>query len=439
MNVEELAKERDNLFPKEIAGYKRPDAFLDKSNDFFDELPQFIQKDPVYFKILNYIFSVLISNDVRVKSWVDSLSSDMNEQDFRVVTELVKGVMTPEMLKKLNGIEVGAQVNKNAFGKIQVNGKIYNAMILQDAIELIEGNNVTLSIDTATGAVTLNAKDTTYAIVSTTADGLVPKRDGSANKYLCADGTWKQVTQYIHPDSGITAGTYKSVTVNAQGHVTAGSNPTTLAGYGITDAAPLDHGIHVPSGGSDSTFLRGDGTWALVQGIPVGDVVYRPFLMDGYVKANGATVNRSDYPSLAAYATEHNLWTDDPASGPYKYGRGDGSTTMVLPDYRNRVIQGGDIITFTTGTVSNGSSIPLPDGYTREQCKYAVWPHYMPDANASYNSGSNHITQVDQNTGYTSCIYTYNGSNRLGGTAGYMCVASKHNDTNNFFIPQLKY
>ena len=282
MNVEELAKERDNLFPKEIAGYKRPDAFLDKSNDFFDELPQFIQKDPVYFKILNYIFSVLISNDVRVKSWVDSLSSDMNEQDFRVVTELVKGVMTPEMLKKLNSIEVGAQVNKNAFGKIQVNGKIYSAMILQDAIELIEGNNVTLSIDTATGAVTLNAKDTTYAIVSTTADGLVPKRDGSANKYLCADGTWKQVTQYIHPDSGVTAGTYKSVTVNAQGHVTAGSNPTTLAGYGITDAAPLNHGIHVPSGGSDGTFLRGDLTWQAISGL--GGIVAYSLNQNGYVK-----------------------------------------------------------------------------------------------------------------------------------------------------------
>lgn len=39
-----------------------------------------------------------------------------------------------------------------------------------------------------------------------------------------------------HPDSGVTAGTYRSVTVDAQGHVTAGSNPTTLAGYGITDA-----------------------------------------------------------------------------------------------------------------------------------------------------------------------------------------------------------
>ena len=36
--------------------------------------------------------------------------------------------------------------------------------------------------------------------------------------------------------SGVTAGTYKSVTVDAKGRVTAGTNPTTLAGYGITDA-----------------------------------------------------------------------------------------------------------------------------------------------------------------------------------------------------------
>lgn len=42
--------------------------------------------------------------------------------------------------------------------------------------------------------------------------------------------------KYTHPSSGVTTGTYKSVTVDAQGHVTAGTNPTTLAGYGITDA-----------------------------------------------------------------------------------------------------------------------------------------------------------------------------------------------------------
>ena len=39
-----------------------------------------------------------------------------------------------------------------------------------------------------------------------------------------------------HANSGVTAGTYRSVTVNAKGHVTAGSNPTTIADYAITDA-----------------------------------------------------------------------------------------------------------------------------------------------------------------------------------------------------------
>lgn len=37
-----------------------------------------------------------------------------------------------------------------------------------------------------------------------------------------------------------TAGTYQSVSVDAYGRVTAGTNPTTLSGYGITDAQPLD-------------------------------------------------------------------------------------------------------------------------------------------------------------------------------------------------------
>lgn len=49
-------------------------------------------------------------------------------------------------------------------------------------------------------------------------------------------GIAANANNYTHPNSGVTAGTYKSVTVNAQGHITSGTNPTTLAGYGITDA-----------------------------------------------------------------------------------------------------------------------------------------------------------------------------------------------------------
>lgn len=90
---------------------------------------------------------------------------------------------------------------------------------------------------------------------------------------------------------------------------------------------------------------------------PVGDVVYRPYLRAGYVKANGATVNRADYPNLVSFATDNNLWTDSPSTEPWKYGRGNGSTTMVLPDYRNRFIQGGDI------TGIKGAGLPNVIGY----------------------------------------------------------------------------
>ncbi len=42
--------------------------------------------------------------------------------------------------------------------------------------------------------------------------------------------------------TGVTAGTYSSVTADAKGRVTAGTNPTTLAGYGITDALSTSGG-----------------------------------------------------------------------------------------------------------------------------------------------------------------------------------------------------
>lgn len=81
-------------------------------------------------------------------------------------------------------------------------------------------------------------------------------------------------TVYTHPNSGATAGTYKSVTINAQGHVTAGSNPTTLAGYGITDAAASNH-THTKSQITDfpDTFVMGTqtattGAWTGILNLP---------------------------------------------------------------------------------------------------------------------------------------------------------------------------
>lgn len=87
---------------------------------------------------------------------------------------------------------------------------------------------------TITAALTGNASTAsalqTARSISTTGDATwTVSFNGSAN-----------ATAAITLATVATAGTYRSVTVNAKGLVTAGTNPTTLAGYGITDAQALD-------------------------------------------------------------------------------------------------------------------------------------------------------------------------------------------------------
>ena len=68
-----------------------------------------------------------------------------------------------------------------------------------------------------------------------------------------ADSLWQLVTdapiavgvtplsfEFVAGRTGVAAGQYFRVTVNARGVITGGTNPTTLAGFGITDAAPLN-------------------------------------------------------------------------------------------------------------------------------------------------------------------------------------------------------
>lgn len=95
----------------------------------------------------------------------------------------------------------------------------------------------------------------------------------------------------------------------------------------------------------------------------VGNVIYRPFLQEGYVKLNGATVQREDYPKLVQYATKNSLFTADNSTTPWLFGNGDGETTFVLPDYRNVFIEGGDTpskinagLPNITGSVNVGTS-----------------------------------------------------------------------------------
>jgi hypothetical protein len=70
--------------------------------------------------------------------------------------------------------------------------------------------------------------------------------------------------------TGVTAGTYKSVTVDAKGRISAGTNPTTLAGFGIVDAQPLNAYLTSESALATSGIVVKNGSTALTRSIAVG-------------------------------------------------------------------------------------------------------------------------------------------------------------------------
>ncbi len=84
------------------------------------------------------------------------------------------------------------------------------------------------------------------AAIEVTPGLFVSVEKGTAN----ADSIWQLVTdapitlgvtnllwEMVNGKAGITAGTYRQVTVDQRGRVTGGTNPTTRAGYALTDAA----------------------------------------------------------------------------------------------------------------------------------------------------------------------------------------------------------
>ena len=82
-------------------------------------------------------------------------------------------------------------------------------------------------LTTALGSYVTTA--TTISVLGTS--GRITSSAGAQS--LAANRTWTLDLA----TSGVSASTYKSVTVDVYGRVTGGTNPTTLAGYGITDAA----------------------------------------------------------------------------------------------------------------------------------------------------------------------------------------------------------
>ena len=97
---------------------------------------------------------------------------------------------------------------------------------------------------TTAGTITVGTTGITWGLFSgagkiTVGNGLT-KTANNIDVTLGASSGLETTSGLALTATGVTAGTYRSVTVDAKGRITAGTTPTTISGYGITDAQTSD-------------------------------------------------------------------------------------------------------------------------------------------------------------------------------------------------------
>jgi hypothetical protein len=134
-----------------------------------------------------------------------------------------------------------------------------------------------------------------------------------------------------------TAGTYQAVTVDAKGRVTSGSNPTTLAGYGITDATPSARTIATTApltGGGDMTANRTLGV-SVASESAVGVVE----LATAAETITGTDATRANTPAGGRAAMLSYVDPIAATRAPSSYGQSDGVTSNRGVVYTNSARQ----------------------------------------------------------------------------------------------------
>lgn len=132
--------------------------------------------------------------------------------------------------------DIGASASghtHNYASKVTLAGTNYSCV--SNVITITKANLQTAIGSTGLGLMTAEERSKLNSIKVSTG-GTIDFSGVTASGALAATVGDDKTVAITHNVSGVKAGAYKSVTVDTYGHVTAGTNPTTLSGYGITDA-----------------------------------------------------------------------------------------------------------------------------------------------------------------------------------------------------------
>ena len=270
--------------------------------------------------------------DGQVLVWSESNNCFVN-RDQRAVGNARSLVLSQDenLLAEFNGDE--RKVVNIVTPHLRLNSHVYEA---GDAC-FSKNLSYELYLKCTTGGLSANAEPDYTGIVE--GDTVT---DGTVVWTVCKKATNKQIDdiqQYLLPNVILSRSTAYSV-----GDIAYSSNlPSYLR---LECVVPGTTGTTEPdfSGMSAGGGIIVDGTCTFIvddvrDGTPVGQVRASMYLPAGYVKLEGGTVNRSNYPRLVALADTYNLWTDDATANPGLFGEGNGSTTMVLPNWTGRMAQ----------------------------------------------------------------------------------------------------
>lgn len=94
-----------------------------------------------------------------------------------LASDSTRGLMSIPDKAKLDGIAIGAEVNQNAFSNVKVGSTTVAAATKTDTLELVAGSNVTITPDATNDTITIAATDTTYSAATTSSAGLMSSSD----------------------------------------------------------------------------------------------------------------------------------------------------------------------------------------------------------------------------------------------------------------------
>ena len=268
----------------------------------------------------------------------------------------------------------------------------------------------------------------TIADATTSASGLM-----TAAMVTKLNGIAAGANAYTHPNSGVTAGTYRSVTVNAQGHVTAGTNPTTLAGYGITDAAAKSHShSYLPlSGGSltGAIHLRQPGSGSFNENIRmhVSSSNWTSIVMCGDDNTGDSGISKKSW----------GIYTYNGTFSIAKNGtnlNGASSNASIVCDANNVWYANGGVLI----TSSNYASYAATKSHTHTKSQITDFPSSMPasdvyawaKASAKPSYSWSEITGKPSTFTPASHTHNYAGSSSAGGAANSLAYFQNTSSTN---------